>query len=145
MILLNCAPEPTGRPEKDLLLGGQELPLDGGVAGKEEVVPPGAAEAEVDLDPRVGLGGGGGQLPAPARVPEGPDVLEVDCGDGDLDLLERELLRLGEHVAVEGDEGGAVEVGPLAVAAPGVRLDCDIGKLLLARGLYRVVSNPQER
>ena len=64
---------------------------------------------------------------------------------GDLDLLERELLRLGEHIAVEGDEGGAVEVGPLAVAAPGVRLDCDIGKLLLARGLYRVVSNPQER
>ena len=94
MILLNCAPEPTGRPEKDLLLRDQELPLDGGVAGKEEVVPPGAAEAEVDLDPRVGLGGGGGQLPAPARVPEGPDVLEVDCGDGDLDLLERELLRL---------------------------------------------------
>ena len=97
-----------------------------------------------DLDPRVGLGGGGGELPAPARVPKGPDVLEVNGGDGDLDLLERELLRLGEHVAVEGDEGGAVEVGPLAVAAPGVRLDCDdMGKVLLARGLYRVVSNPQ--
>ena len=82
-----------------------------------------------DLDPRVGLGGGGGELPAPARVPEGPDVLEVDGGDGDLDLLERELLRLGEDVAVEGDEGGAVEVGPLAVAAPEVRLDCDMGDL----------------
>ena len=102
------------------------------MAGEEEVVA--AAEGEVDLDPRVGLGRGGGELPAPARVPEGPDVLEVDGGDGDLDLLERELLRLGEHVAVEGDEGGAVEVGPLAVAAPGVRFDCDTGNLQLDVG-----------
>ena len=76
--------------------------------------------------------------PAPARVPEGPDVLEVDGGDGDLDLLERELLRLGEDVAVEGDEGGAVEVGPLAVAAPGVRLDCDTGNL----GLMLIDGGP---
>ena len=40
-------PEPAGRPEQDLLLRSQELPLDGRVAGEVEVVP---AEAEVDLD-----------------------------------------------------------------------------------------------
>ena len=73
--------------------------------------------------PGVRLGRRGGELPAPARVPEGPDVLEVDGGDGDLDLLERELLRLAEHVAVERDEGGAVEVRALAVAAPQVTVE----------------------
>ena len=69
-------------------------------------------------------------VPAAARVPERPDVFEVDCGDGDFDLLQRELLRLGEDVAVEGDEGGPVEVHPLAVAAPGkVRLGFDKGNI----------------
>ena len=58
-------PEPACRPEQDLLLRGEEPPLDGGVARKEEVVA--GAEAEVDLDPRVGLGGSGGQLPAGAK------------------------------------------------------------------------------
>ena len=57
-------------------------------------------------------------VPAAARVPERPDIFEVDGGGGDLDLLEGELLRLGEDVAVEGNEGGPVEVHPLAIASP---------------------------
>ena len=61
-------------------------------------------------------------VPAAARVPERPDVFEVDGGNGDLDLLEGKLLRLGEDVAVEGDEGGPVEIHPLAVAAPGKKV-----------------------
>lgn len=57
----------------------------------------------------------------------------MDSGGDDLDVVERELRALGDDAAVEGDEGAAIVVEAVAVAALLVSVQVQAAGLRLER------------
>lgn len=68
----------------------------------------------------------------------------MDSGGDDLDVVERKLRALGDDAAVEGDEGAAVVVEAVAVAALLVRVQVQAAGLRLERCQLLWRSNWEE-
>ncbi len=89
-------------------------PLDGLRARRELVV---AAEREGDANARVASGAARYELEAAHAVAIGAYLLHVHHRREHLDVAHRELLALGEDVAVLSDARATVEVEAIAVTA----------------------------
>ena len=81
----------------------------------------------------------GGLHAATADGAVGADPLQVDGGADDFDVVERELGTLRDHLTVQGDEGAAVVVQPVAVATLLVRVEVQPARLE-RRFLFLVVA-----
>ena len=57
------------------------------------------------------------------------DVLEVECGGDDLDVVQTELGALRDNLAITGNHGAAVVVKAVAVASLLIRVQVDTTEL----------------